>query len=110
MTADGIEWCEALRFSDEEGRYVIKGPRSHPRKPDEEQVTMVPVDGFRFFKGTPVMCYGLKNAAHLNGKIGGVASRDKETGRCEVRFEDKSLKPVLVKQENLRIVFELPDE
>ena len=54
------------------------------------------------------MCYGLKNAAHLNGKIGCVMSRDKKTGRCEVRFDDKSLKPVLVKQENLRIVFDLP--
>ena len=31
-----------------------------------------------------------------------------DTDRYEVHFEDKSLKPVAVKRENLRIVFELP--
>ena len=61
-----------------------------------------------FLKGTPVVCHGLKNAAHLNGKIGETTGYKADTDRYEVHFEDKSLKPVAVKRENLRIVFELP--
>jgi hypothetical protein len=62
--------------------------------------------------GTPVVCHSLKNATHLNGKIGDAKEYNNRTGRCEVHFEDKNLKPkpvsVAVKRENLRILFELP--
>ena len=57
---------------------------------------------------TPVICRGLINAAHLNGKIGDLGEYNSDTGRHQVYFEDKSLKPAMVKTENLRIVCELP--
>ena len=47
--------------------------------------------------GTPVVCHGLKNAAHLNGKIGDARGYKAATDRYEIHFEDKSLKPVAVK-------------
>ena len=61
--------------------------------------------------GCIVACYGLKNAPHLNGKIGDIRSAPKQCGdsRFAVHFEDKTLKPALVKPQNLRIVFDLPD-
>lgn len=70
----------------------------------------VAIDDVKIERGTPVICHGLKNAAHLNGKIGDITSYDGETGRYGVRFEDKGLTSALVKPSNLRIVFELPDE
>mmetsp|Transcript_7503 Transcript_7503/g.12098 ORF Transcript_7503/g.12098 Transcript_7503/m.12098 type:complete len:90 (+) Transcript_7503:251-520(+) len=59
-------------------------------------------------EGTPVICHGLKNASRLNGEIGDTMAYNYGTGRYGVNFEDKSLKPVAVKKENLRIVFEFP--
>ena len=46
--------------------------------------------------GTPVICRGIKSASHLNGKIGdaGILNAD---FRLPVHFEDKHLKPTLVK-------------
>ena len=62
-----------------------------------------------FRMGTPVICHGLKNAKQVNGKLGCVRSYDLGTSRYGVHFEDSRLKPVKVKQEKLRIVFDLPD-
>ena len=62
--------------------------------------------------GCPVICHGLKNASYLNGKLGDVRSvaTDSRGGlRFGVYFEDISLKSATVKQENLRIVFDLPN-
>jgi hypothetical protein len=72
-------------------------------------VTRIAVDGkYTLMPGTRVVCTGLKNAAHLNGKIGDVHkfNLNKER-RCEVRFEDKRLNNALVKLSNLRIVIDL---
>jgi hypothetical protein len=54
----------------------------------------------------------LVSASHLNGELGEVRDfKDNEVGlRLVVYFEKKGAKPSLVKLENLRIVFELPDE
>ena len=61
--------------------------------------------------GKPVVCHRRDNPTHLNRKIGDLRSQDKDTGRYEVvHFEDKDLKPCLVKHENIRILLELPDE
>jgi hypothetical protein len=59
-----------------------------------------------------VICHGLVSASHLNGELGDVRDVKKnETGiRLAVHFEKKGAKSALVKPENLRIVFELPDE
>ena len=69
--------------------------------------------GFRVLNGTPVVCHGLKNVPHLNGKIGDVRSFDRNgSKRYEVHFEDTSLVPSVanVRPENLRIAFDLPEE
>jgi len=110
MTHDGIKVYQALRFDDEEGKYVVNGPISDPRKPDEEEIMTVAMNDIILIQGSPVMCHGLRNAAHLNGKVGDTRSFDNKTGRYRVRFEDKSLKSALVKPGNLRIAFDLPDE
>ncbi len=60
--------------------------------------------------GCPVICHGLVNASHLNGKLGEVRSISVKSGdlRLGVHFEDKSLKSAAVKPGNLRIAFVLP--
>ncbi len=55
------------------------------------------------------MLHGLKKAAHLNGEIEDSRDRCDLSHRDIVHLEDKALKPVKVKQENLRIIFDLPD-
>jgi hypothetical protein len=59
-----------------------------------------------------LICHGLTSASHLNGKSGDVRANhnDRNEIRLAVHFETKSLKPSLVKPENLRIAFELPKE
>jgi hypothetical protein len=59
-----------------------------------------------------VICHGLTSASHLNGKLGeGRAFHNDRNGiRLAVHFETKRLKPSLVKPENLRIAFDLPNE
>jgi hypothetical protein len=59
-----------------------------------------------------VICHGLVTASHLNGKLGVVRNvKPVGTGfRMVVYFEKKKgVKSALVKPENLRIAFELPN-
>ena len=44
------------------------------------------------------------------GKIGDLRWQDEKTGLYEVHFEDKDLKPYLVKESNINILFELLNE
>ncbi|KAL7475987.1 hypothetical protein ACHAW6_001880 [Cyclotella cf. meneghiniana] len=88
---------------------VIEGPIQIPRVDGEETTLSVDADSIFPCIGTPVICHGLKNASHLNGKIGDVRSFDHGVERYAVHFEDRSITPKLVKCENLRILFELPD-
>ena len=101
------EYCEnyfVLRISDDDEDYVILKPKT------DEEKTIAIDGGYMILPGTPVVCHGLKSAAHLNGKLGEVGSFNKSNGRQMMRFEDKSIDPVWVKVANLRIVFDLPDE
>ncbi|KAL7545630.1 hypothetical protein ACHAWF_008983 [Thalassiosira exigua] len=109
----GIEEFEVLRPAEKEGWYIVKRPvvEEARQNSEGESVLTVPIDDFVLAQGTPVVCHGLKKASHLNGKLGEVVlCADCKTSRYEVRFEDKSMKSVLVRPGNLRIVFELPDE
>jgi hypothetical protein len=60
--------------------------------------------------GCAVICHGLVSASHLNGELGEVKDlKQIETGiRLAVHFEKKGAKSALVKPENLRIAFEIP--
>ena len=117
-----VEVYEALRYEydGDEEMLIVKGPI-----PDENNCTQVdyqniPDHNHKIFPvavtsshiiydfDTPVVCHGLKNAQHLNGKIGELRSFDDKSLRYEVHFEDPKLKPCLVKPENVKILFELP--
>jgi len=106
---EGIE-CksvyEALRYDVDQ--LVLRGPLSLQRRRKDEMRTVTVIhDEIIIGSGTPVICNGLQKASHLNGEIGDVRSYDKESGRYEVHFEDESLKPALVRHQNVRIIFEL---
>ncbi|KAL7542966.1 hypothetical protein ACHAXR_012254 [Thalassiosira sp. AJA248-18] len=88
---------EALRYVDNGKRCIIKGPigeRFDSRDEDKEQTTTVDAGHLSYDpQGTPVVCHGLKNASHLNGKIGDIRSLNERNGRYVVYFEDMSITP-----------------
>jgi len=88
------------------------GPINQPRQEDDERIFHVANNLVIPAKGCPVICHGLVSAFHLNGELGEVrAVSNNITGfRLGVHFENRNLKPALVKPENLRISFELPSE
>ncbi len=100
----------AMRYEDDGNAYVVRGPLVAGMHVMEADVRSVPPDGVFPFPGQIVVCRGLRNASHLNGKVGVLGSWDKGSGRYGVHFEDAKLKPANVKLENLRLVFDLPNE
>ena len=86
---------------------VVQGPSAEPQNESKEKRFTVNTKDVVALPGTPVICIGLKNAKHLNGKLGDVRSIDEKTGRLAVHFEDKILKSCLVRPENIRIAFNL---
>ena len=112
----------ALRYEQDgnSGAYVVNGPvpmnfieecsKFEYRKfdLDEEKTFSVPGADI-FFLGTPVALHGLKKHAHLNGQIGDIREYCMPSNRYTVHLEGKASKPVKVKHENLRILFDLPD-
>ena len=111
-----LQWqsFQALRYEDDGARCILQGPIESPRNIKEEQIISVETlfeNGcyLGYFPDTPVVCFGLKTAQHLNGAVGELKERDEMTGRYKVQFEDKNLKPRMIKPKNVRIVFELSD-
>jgi len=107
---------KALHYVNDGTDCLVNGPISgtSPFNEDEEGQTFR-IASSQFFPaiGCPVICHGLMNASHLNGKLGDVRSVSvaKDSGgtlRLGVYFEDESLKTAAVKPENLRIAFDLP--
>eukprot|EP00984_Skeletonema_dohrnii_P001536 scaffold486_cov148-Skeletonema_dohrnii-CCMP3373.AAC.17 len=109
---DGLSY-QALRYENDGKSCVIQGPIPSniyaPRNVDDEKTVSVATAVIYFSLGSPVMLHGLKKAAHLNGEIGEVRGYCELTDRCVVHLEDKGLRPVKVKHENVRIVFDVPD-
>ena len=104
------EWFQALRY---EEKCVVQGPVLNPRKVQEEETFTVATKDIRPDLGTPVICHGFGDSlSHLNGKIGDLRSWDEETDDLyyDIHFEEKDLEPRFVEPENIRIIFELPDE
>ena len=106
---------EVLQYNAGEDQYVVKKARTVDvvgnvyTLQDETNYNSFTVSSndVVFYRGTPVVCHGLINSSHLNGKIGDVMACHPDMGGYEVHFEDKSQMPVKVRRENLRIVFEL---
>ena len=107
---------QALRYEKDGNSYVVRGllPKKGNlvgglRSADDGTTFSVPNADIIFGCGTPVMLHGLKKAAHLNDEIGDIRDYCALSNRHVVHFERKGLMPVKVKQENLRILFDLPD-
>ncbi len=107
--APQVRQLQALRYvNNDEDCIVIRD------EDDEGEPFSLPRSVFFPTLGCPVICHGLVNASHLNGKLGEVRSvlPDKSGSMDELRlgvyFEDKSLKSASVKNGNLRIAFVLP--
>ena len=110
----------ALRYDNDGEVCIITGPITDndplgEKEGDEGQPFGIPSTSVSPAIGCPVICHGLVNAAHLNGKLGDVRSisfsKDSDrVVRLGVHFEDMSLKPAAVKPGNLRIAFVLPSE
>jgi hypothetical protein len=102
---------QALRYENDGEICVIQGPITEPRNTSDERVHRIKsyliIPGI----GCPVICHGLVSASHLNGELGEVRNikQDGTEIRLGVNFEKKGLESALVKPENLRIVFELPE-
>jgi len=82
------------------------GSSSISMQEEHMQTLSLPISDVFPGPGTPVVCQGLSERAHLNGKIGD--TRGFNTSKFEVHFEEAGLEPAILKHENLRIVFELP--
>lgn len=99
---------QALRYENDGEICVVTGPIIGNEK---GQMCRVASAMIHPTLGCPVVCHGLINAPHLNEKLGEVRSCKHEDGsggdRFGVHFEEKGLKPVAVKPQNLRIAFEL---
>jgi len=111
----------ALRYENDGKMCVLSGPITRPRRDEKEKTFRVSSHLIVPTNECPIICHGLVRASHLNGKLGFVRNlRRNETviGAAavtdyvlfEVNFENRSLKPKLVKPENVRIAFELPSE
>ena len=112
------QWFQALRYENEGMSCVVRGPvvestgesRSSSSSMQEQEENMLtlslPITDVLPGPGTPVVCLGLIERAHLNGKLGD--TRGFNRGKFEVHFEEAGLEPAIIEHENLRIVFELP--
>eukprot|EP00985_Skeletonema_marinoi_P000868 scaffold355_cov161-Skeletonema_marinoi.AAC.1 len=109
------QWFHALKYENDGLSCVVRGPvvesagRSSSISMQEEHMLLtlsLPISDVSPGPGTPVVCQGLSERAHLNGKIGD--TRGFNEGKFEVHFEEAGLEPAILKHENRRIVFELP--
>ena len=106
---------QALRYERDGNSYVVNGPMNMSNLDGflgslaDRTSFSVPCADIVFTRSLPVMLHGLKKVAHLNDEIGDIRDYCKLSKRWVVHLERKGLKPVKVKQENLRILFNLPD-
>lgn len=112
------EVYRVVRYTADGEKCLVQGPvpkvvydprinRSEPSDKGAERTFEVERANVVTSRGTPVVCTGLQKATHLNGKIGDRREIDEDTGRYTIHFEDETLKPVKIKPDNIRIVFDL---
>ena len=97
------------RYTEGGTKCIVRGPIVQPRNEDSEQTYIMPIGQILLGVGIPVVVTGLKYATALNGKVGDLRSWVEEAGCFMVHFEDERLEPRPVRQEYLKIVFELPE-
>ena len=105
-----VERFQALRYENDGEICVVTGPIKQPRQEEDERILHVANNLVIPDKGCPVICHGLVRPSHLNGELGEVrAFHNNMTGfRLWIYFEKTNLKPAWVKQDNLKISFDLP--
>jgi len=96
-----------LQYKDE-NICEVQGPCRKSRDKNEEKKITVATEDLIFIPGTPVICHGMEDSDHINGKIGDLRSWDEETNYYTVAFEDKNLEPYSVASNNFRLLLELP--
>ena len=96
------------RYTEGGTKCVVRGPIVQPRNEDSEQIYIMPIGQIMLGVGIPVVVTGLKYSTALNGKVGDLRSWVEEAGCFMVHFEDEMLEPRPVRQEYLKIVFEMP--
>ena len=105
---------QAVRYEKDENSYIVNGPvdtsnlAGFLRSVEDGTSFSVPCADIVFTRSLPVMLHGLKKAA-FNGDIGDIRDYCKLSKRWVVHLEGREQEPVKVKQENLRILFDLPD-
>ena len=101
----------ALEYVEEGKKCRLQGPVTNPRNVEAERSYIYPTEDVRLTAGIPVFCEGLEDdLSHLNGKIGDVRSRKRETGQYKVHFDDTDIEARFFNPENLRVLFRVPDE
>ena len=105
----------ALRYESGGTVCVANGPIMYPRNKNNERTYKFENHLVMPAISCPVICNGLVSASHLNGELGEVRNIQEKNEHgiryvYVVCFEKKGVKSALVKPENLRIAFELPDE
>jgi len=103
---------QALRYENDGEMCVVTGPVKQPRQEEDKRIFHVASDLILPNAGCLAICHGLTSASHLNGKLGEVRAIHNDVNGIllKVHFETKSMKPSLVKPENLIIAFDLPNE
>ena len=99
---------QALKYDDDGTTLVVHGPLNGPLAAPLKNIPDSDIKSFQSKDvipgpGTPVICY---KPGHKKGRVGEVRTRE-ETGKLKVQFADKSIRTL--KQENVRVLFELPD-
>jgi len=69
-------------------RYEDSGKNCDVRQSEQDPPVSVPSNSVLFYIGTPVICHGLENVIHLNGKIGDVQSCNKTTKQYGVHLKE----------------------
>ena len=111
MVEGKSHWFQSIRYEEGGNKLVVQGPIVKPRNVEgKEMLTVAPNDVSHLVFGTPVICTGLKQKAHLNGKIGDIRSRGEDSDCYLVYFENEELDPQPVQAKFLRILFELPEK
>lgn len=106
----GNKYFKLIEYTSAGGKCVVRGPMTYEGWGNEGKTFTVSIGDVTYLPPVPVVCQGLKGASHLNGKIGDAREFNDDVGRYKVYFEDTKLKSVLVKKENLRVLFELPEK
>mmetsp|Transcript_24983 Transcript_24983/g.38322 ORF Transcript_24983/g.38322 Transcript_24983/m.38322 type:complete len:432 (+) Transcript_24983:76-1371(+) len=100
----------ALRYEDDRKSCVLRGPLTHAeRMGNEGQVFTVASSDITLHDrlATPVVCHGLIQRAHLNGKIGDATEVDRDNRVCKICFEEAGLEPEEISYDNFHILFGL---